>query len=143
VAGNQRTRLVPVDAATERAHDRFFAAHPVLEGMVRTVGGVVILLAGALGVIDLYNLAFRIGGRIVDNADIPTDLPVVSQVIGWLPHTIDLPIGLEWWQALLISAIPALFEFDRDVRRSNQVFGPGTREPSLPDGPGTPSSGTS
>ena len=112
VAGGIRTRLMSLDDQIERVHHRFFDAHPVIETVVRSVGAVVIVAAAILGAIDIYNLVLQ--------WDVLRDLPLV----GWLPRSIDLPIGLSWWQALLILGIPAIFEFDHDVRRSNRVFGP-------------------
>jgi len=112
VVGGVRTRLTPLDDQTERIHHRFFDAHPVVETVVRTVGGIVIVVAAILGVIDIYNLVLH--------WDVLRDLSLIAR----LPRSIDLPIGLAWWQALLVSVIPAVFEFDRDVRRSNTVFRP-------------------
>ncbi len=121
VAGGIRTRLTPLDDQTERFHHRFFDAHPVIEAIVRTVGIIVIVGAAILGAIDIYNLILH--------WDVLRDLPLN----GWLPESIDLPIGLTWWQALLVSILPAVFAFDRDVRRSNEVFRPDTN-PTEPTG---------
>ena len=112
VAGGIRTRLTPLDDRTERFHHRFSDAHSVFEAIVQTVGIVVIVVAAILGAIDIAN--------IILHWDVVRGLPL----IGWLPESIDLPIGLTWWQALLVSVIPAVFPFDRDVRRSNEVFQP-------------------
>ncbi len=70
------------------------------------------MIAAILGAIDIYNLVLH--------WEILRDLPLT----GRLPRSIDLPIRLSWWQALLISVVPAVFEFDRDVRRTNKVFRP-------------------
>ncbi|HEV2529634.1 MAG TPA: hypothetical protein VGT61_14395 [Thermomicrobiales bacterium] len=132
VTAESRVRLRPAEAQVERWHDRFFRRHPQLEALVGAIGAVVITLAGILGLIDLYNLVMRIGGRIlgrlVDRTPLPDEIPLVSTVLGWLPDEITLPIALTWWQALLVAAIPALFAFDRDVRRSNRRFGTGRHE---------------
>ena len=134
VTGDQRQRLQPVNAQVERWHDRYFTRHPRVETVVSTIGSVVIAVAGVLGLIDLYNTIMEVGGRILgtllDRTPLPDPIPVISTIVDWIPDRIDLPIGLTWWQAILIAAIPALFAFDRDVRRSNRRFGtgnPGTR----------------
>lgn len=122
VAGGVRTRLTPLDDQIERFHHRFFDAHPVVETIVRSVGGLVILAAVILGAIDIYNLILH--------WDLIQDLPLIHR----LPQSIDLPVGLSWWQALLVLVVPAVFEFDRDVRRSNTVFGPESKPTNqIPD----------
>lgn len=117
VVGDQRTYLRPLDNHVESRLDQFWSTHPRLEPVVRVVGGVVILVAAVLGVIDFYNLA--VGWGILDW--------LTSRVT--LLQPINLPIGLAWWQALLVSVLPIAFEFDRDVRRSNKVFRPEANPP--------------
>lgn len=117
VVGDQRTRLRPVDNQVESRLDQFWSTHPRLEPVVRVIGGVVIVVAAVLGVIDFYNQA--VGWGILDW--------LTSRVT--LLQPIKLPIGLAWWQALLVSVLPIAFEFDRDVRRSNKVFRPEANPP--------------
>ena len=97
VAGGQRTRLTPLDNQLESRLGRFWSNHLLLEPVVRVVGGAVIVVAGVLGLIDLYNQA--IGWDILDW--------LTSRVT--LLRPIDLPIGLAWWQALLVSVLPIAF----------------------------------